>query len=215
MASSLLPAASSEVIIMPISIVSATENPIDVIGTAAGTSYGRPLDEPYEKRLKRVKHCVTNGHLSVLEQAVVTFRCECSRACSHQLVRHRIASYCQKSQRYTKLSDWDRDDDWYVTPAAFKDDRNYHAMMLECALDYQNAIDKGIKPEDARYLLPEATKTEITCTFNVRSLFNFLDLRTDSHAQWEIRDLAFELVEAVAGISDQWRELMEMWNLKK
>lgn len=201
---------------MTISIVTATANPIDVIGTAAGTSYGRPLDEPYEKRLKRTKNCVLQGHDSVLENAVVTFRCECSRACSHQLVRHRIASYCQKSQRYTKI---DTDSDWYVMPPSF-DDANieswFYECMETCANNYNLAIANGrIKPEDARYLLPEATKTEITCTFNVRSLFNFLDLRTDSHAQWEIRDLAFELVEAVAAIDDQWRELMEMWNLRK
>lgn len=208
-----------------ISIISATENPIDVIGTAAGTSYGRPLDEPYEKRLKRVKHCVSNGHTSVLEMASVTFRCECSRACSHQLVRHRIASYCQKSQRYTKI---DTLSDWYVVPPAFsapsKGIGEYESLdyftwfqhgMWQCASDYNDALDAGIKPEDARYLLPEATKTEITCTFNVRSLFNFLDLRTDPHAQWEIRDLAFELVEAIAAIDDQWRQLMEMWNLRK
>lgn len=197
-----------------ISIISATDNPVDVIGTAAGTSYGRPLDEPYEKRLKRVKHCVTNGHLSVLEQASVTFRCECSRSCSHQLVRHRIASYCQKSQRYTKI---DTDSDWYVVPPQFSVDHpvEFSDHMKSCAIQYNACMAAGIKTEDARYLLPEATKTEITCTFNVRSLFNFLDLRTDSHAQWEIRDLAFELVEAVAAIDDQWRELMEMWNLRK
>lgn len=197
---------------MTISIISATENPVDVIGIAAGTSYGRPLDEPYEKRLKRTKNCVLQGHDSVLENAVVTFRCECSRACSHQLVRHRIASYCQKSQRYTKI---DTKSDWYVTPQCFFDDPVFEEAMRDYAVYYNLMLSSGIKPEDARYLMPEATKTEITCTFNVRSLFNFLDLRTDSHAQWEIRDLAFELVEAVAGISDQWREIMEMWNLRK
>lgn len=197
---------------MKIEIISATENPMDVIAVAAGTSYGKS-----DPKHSRASHCFKNGHLSVFENAVVTFRVEgISRACSHQLVRHRIASYCQKSQRYTKIDT--KSNDWYVVPKCFdgmNDDGTdvfFETAMEDAAEAYNHAIKHGIKPEDARYLLPEATKTDITCTFNVRSLFNFLDLRTDSHAQWEIRNLANILVDEIRQIDDQWAEVINLWS---
>lgn len=197
---------------MKIEIISATENPMDVIAVAAGTSYGKS-----NPKHSRAAHCFKNGHMSVFENAVVTFRVEgISRACSHQLVRHRMASYCQKSQRYTKIDT--SSDDWYVVPKCFDGmnddgaDVFFETAMEDAAMAYNKAIEHGIKPEDARYLLPEATKTDITCTFNVRSLFNFLDLRTDSHAQWEIRNLANMLVNEIRQINDQWAEVINLWS---
>lgn len=85
-------------------------------------------------------------------------------------------------------------------------------MHVFDATAYNNALKKGIKPEDARYLLPEATKTEIVCSMNCRELFHFLTLRTDKAAQWEIRDMANELFNAVASIDDQWGALMGLWS---
>lgn len=195
---------------MNITIISATENPVDVIGIAAGTSYGKS-----DASEKRVRNVYAAGHMSCFEHASVTFRVDSiSRACSHQLVRHRLASFVQKSQRYTKV---DIESDWYVMPPAYADYSEtryfFEEMMQQYARNYQIGVNEGIKPEDARYLLPEACKTEITCTMNLRELYHFLNLRADSHAQWEIRDMAFELVEKVADISDQWYMLMQLWNL--
>ena len=195
---------------MGIRILTATEKPMDVISIAAGTSYGK--DDP---KRNRVVSCFDRGHMSVFEHASVTFRVDgISRACSHQLVRHRMASFVQVSQRYTKI---DTEYDWFVMPPSFAGDVGKRAWFESCmdcyAEDYKRAIiECGIKPEDARYLLPEACKTELTVTMNVRELFHFLNLRTDQHAQWEIRDMANELWQEIAQIDDQWGELMGLWS---
>lgn len=194
---------------MSIEIISATESPIDVISLAAGNCYGKD-----NVSAKRVNTCVKAGHTSVLEHASVTFRVDgISRACSHQLVRHRMASFCQESQRYCKY-DFDGDD-WYVVPEAFSGEGvgayAFSETMREAANNYRTALDFGIKPEDARYLLPEATKTSIVVTMNARELFHFLELRLSLSAQWEIRNMAGELLGAVAEINDQWAELVDIW----
>lgn len=198
---------------MKIEIISSTLNPVEAISIAAGTSYGKR-----DVSAKRMYTCFNAGHTSVLEHASVTFRVSgISRACSHQLVRHRLASYVQKSQRYTKI---DTGSDWYVMPPAFENGTDistgaylsddYKDTMHDFALLYTNALANGIKPEDARYLLPEACKTEIVVTMNVRELFSFLDLRQDSHAQWEIRAMANEVERVVSEINDGWAQIMKM-----
>lgn len=200
-----------------VSIISSTPNPVDAISMAAGTSYGKR-----DVSAKRMYNCFKAGHTSVLEHASVTFRVSgISRACSHQLVRHRLASYVQKSQRYTLI---DTDTEWYVMPPSFEDDTDNEFRVSECffeywmkesAANYRAAIADGIKPEDARYLLPEACKTEIVVTMNVRELFSFLDLRQDSHAQWEIRRLAEEVERVVSEINDGWAQVMTMRREKR
>ena len=196
-----------------VEVVSATPRPMDVISAAAGCCYGKD-----DYSAKRVKACYQAGHMSVFEHASVTFKASgISRACSHQLVRHRLASYSQKSQRYCRV-DTDTDD-WYVMPFAFVQDdtelsettdkqARFREAMHRAAEEYADALSIGIKPEDARYLLPEATKTEIVVTMNVRELFHFLDLRGGQGAQWEIRELSEAMDTAIRGISPQWGELM-------
>lgn len=192
---------------MEISIIEATDRPIDVISRAAGTSYDKNDCSP-----KRVKNCVIMGHDSVLEHASVTFRVSgISRACSHQLVRHRMASFCQLSQRYVKV---DTETDWYVIPPEFegKHVHEFKDHMDACAIQYNAALGAGMKPEDARYLLPEATKTRITVTMNVRELFHFFDLRLDRNAQWEIKRLARELLSGLRVYNSQWSDLMVLYS---
>jgi len=125
------------------------------------------------------------GHTSVAEHASFTFAIDgISRACSHQLVRHRLASYTQQSQRSVKPTG-------VVTPKMGDDARHVfdHAMASSlCA--YEELLALGVPKEDARYVLPEATKTSLVVTMNARELQHFIDLRTDDHAQWEIRELA-------------------------
>ena len=171
-----------------VDVMSCTPNPIEVISLAAGNCYGKN-----DVSLKRVERCYKNNHMSVFEHASITFRISgISRACSHQLVRHRLASFCQKSQRYSKV---DTFGDWYVMPESIDDVEAFKELMKTAARAYNFAIEKcGAKPEDARYLLPEATKTEIVMTMNARELFHFLDMRESHSAQWEIRDLARVIV---------------------
>jgi len=135
------------------------------------------------------------GHLSVLEHASFTFSVkDVSRVCTHQLVRHRIASYSQQSFRH-------------VIPQAFKVprtiDRNeglaekYRlliSMLFEC---YKRMLEADIPREDARYILPMSTLTNITVTMNARELLHFFSLRLSKEAHWEIRELAKRMLEEV------------------
>ena len=194
---------------MRVEVIRATESPVEVISLAAGVCYGKT-----DVSEKRVRHCFNNGHLSVFEHASVTLRIEgISRACMAQLTRHRHCSFCVESQRYNKydLSG----DDWFVVPPEFTDCdgkpyREFVDHMGECARAYTNAIEL-VKPEDARYLLPEATKTNLEMTCNLRELYHLLDMRCSQAAQWEIRELMTAIALEVSQVSQQWGFLMGLW----
>lgn len=188
---------------MKVSILSMTEDPEGTISRAAGTSYAKR-----DAKFSRVRNCFERGHMSVFEHASVTFMAEdVSRACSHQLVRHRMASFVQESQRYVKL---DVSGDWHVTPPRMERVEEYEDHMRDCARRYMDALEAGVKPEDARYLLPEAAKTSVCATMNWREIYHFLDLRADSRAQWEVRALAGELARELSK-DERTRRLMGLW----
>lgn len=191
-----------------VEIISCTKNPINVISRAAGICYGKG-----DRSEKRVERCFNSGHLSVFEHAVATFLLsDISRACSHQIVRHRLASYSQQSQRYCRL---DTDgDDWFVTPPDIWEDdyryEQYRAMMHDYAVNYRIYLGWS-KPEDARFLLPEATKTKLVMTMNLREIYHFLDVRYTTQAQWEIRDVAGKMMDALWAEGAEWNELISLW----
>lgn len=196
---------------MEVEILSATSAPIEVISLAAGTCYGK-----HDVSVKRVESCFKAGHMSVFEHASATFRISgISRACSHQLVRHRVASYSQQSQRYCKV---EFDTDWYVTPPWLLEGQNqmyldgYRETMVAAAFNYLQGLKAGMKPEDARYMLPEATKTEIVVSMNLRELFHFFDTRMDRRAQLEIRSLAKMMYAKLCAHSPEWEQLMDMYD---
>lgn len=196
---------------MEVKVMSATQNPIDVISLAAGTSYGKD-----NVSLARIESCVKHEHTSVLEHASITFRIDgVSRILTHQLVRHRLASFVQESQRYCKYTDLSDRDDWYVIPDKIAQDKQqsqvFEKAMKVSAITYELFLKSGVRAEDARYLLPNATKTSITMTMNVREFFSFLNLRLSTHAQKEIRDLAQAMREAAANESEQWAQLMDIY----
>lgn len=163
---------------------------------------GRTCYESFDKvddtsHIKLIRHLVKSGHTSVLEHASVTFRfSDVSRALTHQLVRHRIASYSQKSQRYVKENDFD-----FVVPDAISDNVYAVERFKDCMKfiedTYNDLAEMGIRKEDARYVLPNACTSEVVATFNFRSLFNFFDQRGDKHAQWEIRRVAMKALDLV------------------
>ena len=189
---------------MNVTVESATKNPIELISQAAGMCYGKD-----DVRPSRVMTCVKNGHTSVIEHVSATLRIEgISRACLAQLTRHRIASFSVMSQRYCKIGG----DDWYVMPPLDKDaDVEAFDDVLGIAMStYKEAIARGIKPEDARFLLPEATKTSLYMTINARSLQNFLELRLAKSAQWEIRELASKIEQALIDLGGEWADLMNI-----
>lgn len=194
---------------MKVTVISATERPIDVISLAAGICYGKS-----DVSEKRVRHCFKSGHMSVFEHASITFKVEgISRACMAQLTRHRLVSFCVESQRYNKydLSG----DEWYVKPEVFCRENAaqywFEFQVSECSRFYEKALNAGIKPEDARYLLPEATKTNLIMTCNVRQLFHIFDMRMDKAAQCEIRGVASAMMEAACEVSGQWDALMGLY----
>jgi len=193
---------------MKVIVIDATEKPIDAISLAAGQST-RKNDVQYN----RVKRCILDRH-SVHEFADVTFKIEgISRSCLAQLTRHRIASYCVESQRYNKYKL--DSEDWYVIPPIIKNDKNllyqYQIDMAYIADEYKKMLANGVRAEDARFILPEATKTNLHMKINVRSLFNLLEQRRNVHAQWEIHQLADIMIDSLRCYNEQWNQLMDIY----
>ena len=190
---------------MKVAVIRATESPMHLVSEAAGMCYGKDDYNP-----KRVRRCIANGHTSVAEHVSATFRIEgISRSCLAQLSRHRMASFSVMSQRYCEIEG----DDWYVIPPSVieaGEEVGFCAEAEKAAKAYRRLLAKGVKKEDARFLLPEATKTSLIMTINVRSLMNFLSLRLGKSAQWEIRELANAMVQALKEIGGEWFELMEL-----
>ncbi len=121
-----------------------------------------------------------------------------SRACSHQLVRHRPASYSQQSQRYVAMENFP-----YVIPESLKGikvnlegkELTFEELMEIIGKFYQGAVEMGVPKEDARFVLPNACTTRIVFTMNGEELVHFLRLRTCSRAQWEIREMAVKILK--------------------
>lgn len=162
--------------------------------------------------LRFVRTLRQSGHESVLEHAAVTAIVVCSRACSHQLVRHRIAAYSQESQRYCNYGKHDslqvicppsiglapgNYDNYGLriryggVPVSLETRQTRWIHCVEAAYEeYKQELADGVKPEDARYLLPNATKTELAVTFNLRQWRHvFKERALNRHAQWEIRQV--------------------------
>ncbi len=132
---------------------------------------------------------VKEGHESLIEHGVATFYIKASRVLTHELVRHRIASYSQRSQRYVKENKAD-----YIFPVEIAGDAEREKVFTE-AMDaawsaYRKLLDAGLKAEIARYVLPNACATEIICTWNFREIRHIIKLRTSPAAQMEFRVVA-------------------------
>ncbi len=154
-----------------------------------------------EQVAKLVDKIVEMGHLSTFEHASFTFAVEgVSRVLTHQLVRHRIASYSQQSQRYVKEHDFE-----YIVPPTVAANpqaaARFAALMDEIRAAYDELTALGVHQEDARYVLGNATETKIVVTMNARSLLHFFELRCCSRAQWEIRRLAEAMLAEVRKVA--------------
>lgn len=174
---------------MQVTLIQQTPNPIETISNIASICYDSNPKNP----LGLVKHLYRNGHHSVFEHIYFTFKIEgISRACSHQLVRHRHCSFTQRSQRYCSEDGFE-----YVTPptideSIFKIDMHNIKNLYK---DYQNRYH--IPNEDSRYILPNACCTELYLSCNLRELIHIANERLCSRAQWEIRELVKQMVELV------------------
>ncbi len=189
---------------MKVKLLRYTADAERLCGTAAltTTKSGAPsdifqnIDSDTAKAI--IKRVTGYGHGSVVEHASFTFSLEgVSRAMTHQLVRHRIASYTQQSQRHVTYNTLDS----YVTPPTIKENaeakEEFHEMLRKISETYQNLLKMKIPKEDARFILPNAAKTNIIVTMNARELRHFFNVRCCARAQWEMREAASEMLRQV------------------
>ena len=177
---------------MRVELIQATANPIETIAAIASICYDSNPKNP----LGLVKHLYKNGHHSVFEHIYFTFKIEgISRACSHQLVRHRHCSFTQRSQRYCSENGFE-----YLTPQSVDDASyagSYAFAMFEINSYYEMLQANKVPSEDARYVLPNACTTDLYLSCNLRELIHIANERLCSRAQWEIRELVKEMVTLV------------------
>ncbi len=201
---------------LKVMLIRHTSNPEELVAMAAKLCYSPATIEDLKKKIEQnhqkkfIEKLAEMGHHSPLEHAYFTFGVEgISRACSHQLVRHRIASYSQQSQRYVDEHSGKHGGvfDYIIPPSIVKCGlkEKFEKLMkdIQGAYDefYQAIKDKKIEgektaAEDARYVLPNAAETKIIITMNARELIDsFFKLRTCHRAQWEIRSMANEMLK--------------------
>lgn len=171
---------------MVVELLQITPNAEEFIGKCASICYDSSTDSG--ACVKRAAACVNKGHLATLRFAHATFQVSnISRACSHQFVRSKHLDFLQRSQRYCSEEDTE-----FVVPATSNHEQLtsiYYAYHQAHEL-YLQLIANGMKKEDARFVLPEATCTELIVTGNFQAWLDFINLRSGKHAQWEIRDVA-------------------------
>lgn len=208
---------------LKVKLLEYTPNPEKVIASAAKLCYSavgvdgiqEGLDE--EKINKFLNTLMSYGHESPIEHVSFTFAVEgVSRSLTHQLVRHRIASYSQQSQRYVKLDQFE-----YIIPPEIEKNQEAKNIYIEAMENSQKAyssivnilqekyLNNGMSKssaekkaiEDARYVFPNACETKVVFTMNARSLMNFFRHRCCNRAQWEIRELANEMLKEVKEVA--------------
>ena len=170
---------------MEVELLQITPNAEEFIGKCASICYDSSTDSG--ACIKRAAACVSKGHLATLRFAHATFHVSgISRACSHQFVRSKHLDFLQRSQRYCNESDVT-----FIIPTSTMDNNVlFRRHNAHCLALYNDLIAEGVKKEDARFVLPEATCTSLMVTGNLQAWLDFINLRTDQAAQWEIREVA-------------------------
>ena len=189
---------------MNVELLYHTPDPERAVATAARLCYApvgasELMETLTEDKVRSVLRTImAGGHFSTLEHASYTFAIDgVSRALTHQLVRHRLASFNQQSQRYVAYANGLD----VIKPASIAENpeasKLFDEMIDKTIEAYKTFLDAGIPAEDARYLLPNAAETKIVVTMNIRELLHFFNLRCCNRAQWEIRELAWRMLELV------------------
>ena len=173
---------------MQVTLIQSTPNPVETIAKIASICYDSNPKSP----MGLVRLLYKNGHHSCFEHIYFTFKIEgISRACSHQLVRHRHCSFTQRSQRYCS-----EDGFAYVKPPTVSE-FSFDADMGMIAERYEDYQEDGVRNEDARYILPNACATELYLSCNLRELIHIANERLCTRAQWEIRELVRQMTSLV------------------
>ncbi len=186
---------------MKVKLIQHTAYPDKIVAIAARICYSNKAIEQIEQQLspQKVESLISmlfkSGHLSPFEHAQFTFLIEgISRVCSHQLVRHRIASYSQRSQRYTA-----ENSENFVVPPSITENKDaltvYKKAVEESYSCYKRLQELGIPKEDARFVLPGGWQTTIMVSMNARELHHFFSLRLCKRAQWEIQQVAKKMLK--------------------
>jgi thymidylate synthase (FAD) len=176
---------------MDVKLLQLTPDALNFIGDCAGICYNSKRD--VTSNVKRAISCKDKGHLATLRFAHATFHITgISRICSHQFVRSKHLDFLQRSQRYCE-----EDIPKFVYPGTTSDTR-ISGLYQTAYRYYQELIAAGVKKEDARFVLPEGTQTELVVTGNLQAWLDFIKLRADKHAQWEIRAVAKEINNQLA-----------------
>lgn len=184
-----------------VKVISKPENMLKTVYTACRTCYS--ADSPIniyenstdeEKMLKLIQRVISSGHFSTIEHIQISFAINnISRACSHQLVRHRHMSFSQKSQRYVK----EKGQFEYIIPPTVEANpeltAKFNDFMSKISDFYQELTEAGIPAEDARFVLPNATVTSMVASLNLRELIHLANLRLCTRAQKEIRILVLKM----------------------
>lgn len=214
---------------LKLKLIAHTPNPEEVVAKAAKLCYSpigvEDMDVTPEQCAKFVNMLMSMGHESPIEHVTFTFAVEgISRACSHQIVRHRIASFSQQSQRYVELGQFE-----YIIPPeieslpkakeifieAMERDQKAYDILVDLLYDkhLKELMDSGVEEnkavrmaekkaiEDARYVFPNACETKMVFTMNARTLYNFFHHRCCERAQWEIRELAEAMFKEVCEVA--------------
>lgn len=180
-----------------VKLISKPNNLLKTIYTACRTCYSAdtPINiydtaDDEEKMLKLISRVISSGHYSTIEHIQISFAISnVSRACTHQLVRHRHMSFSQKSQRYVKEKG---QFDYIIPPTIEKNPElkeKFEQFMSDISNKYQEFVEAGIPAEDARFVLPNATASSMVTSLNLREMIHLANLRLCSRAQYEIRTL--------------------------
>jgi len=194
---------------LKVRLLTYTPHPIEAVFTAARSCYSPAspteiwnVGAPKERMQSLIDKVIGSGHLSILEHISLIFSIDgISRSCSHQLVRHRLASFSQQSQRHVKV----KEGEWVIPPsievnrAAWE---IFQSTLKGVQSSYERLMEMGVHPEDARYLLPNATKTNLVMTMNLRELYTVSELRLCTRAQWEIRGVFEAIREELTKVED-------------
>lgn len=186
-----------------VNLISKPENMLKTVYTACRTCYSAlPPAEIYEstddaeKMLKLIERVISSGHFSTIEHIQVSFAISnVSRACTHQLVRHRHMSFSQKSQRYVKEKG---QFDYIIPPTIEKNPElkeKFEKFMGEISNLYTEFTEAGIPAEDARFVLPNAAASSMVASLNLREMIHLANLRLCTRAQYEIRILVKKMCE--------------------
>lgn len=175
-------------------LLAITPNPEKLIEEAGRTCYLSLSKITDESEKNFIRSAIKRGHHSILEHASASFRIlGASRAFTHQLVRHRIASFSQQSQRYVDETEFN-----YIVPPEILENetalKSYREYMETTRQEYIKLREMGIKKENARFVLPNALESQIVFSANFRELRSVFNLRLDKSAQWEIRRVCLEML---------------------